>query len=107
MASIITQNIGTAAATGISPTPQQNAPSREQSTRQQSSTNEVQRAVSIQASKLVPGEVKGGDTKRSVTVPKRVEAGFSQNQSERAPREGESRESTTEGVPERKARAVA
>ena len=104
MASIITQNIGTAAAASITPT-QVAPPTRDQSARP-ITTSEVNRLASQEAVRNGAGNVKGGDQKRPVQVPKRVEASYS-------PSDGESikREQVGEGEasekPLRPTRAVA
>lgn len=104
MASIITQNIGTAAASAGAQ-PQVAPPVRDQSTRPITS-NEVNRTASQEATRNLAGNVKGGDQKRSVQVPKRVEASYSARDGE-----GIKKEASTEGAreeqPKRPARAVA
>jgi hypothetical protein len=104
MASIITQNIGTAAASAGAQ-PQIAPPTRDQSARPITST-EVNRTASQEATRNLAGNVKGGDQKRSVQVPKRVEASYSARDGEGVKKEQVVENEVAE-KPQRPARAVA
>lgn len=107
MASIITQNIGKAAAAAVAPT-QVTPPVRDQSARPITST-EVNRTASQEATRNLAGNIKGGDQKRPVQVPKRVEASFSPRDSEGVKKEqiGEGPEGDSTEKSQRPTRAVA
>ena len=104
MASIITQNIGTAAVSSGAQ-PQIAPPTRDQTARPITS-NEVNRIASQEATRNLPGSIKGGDQKRAVQVPKRVEASYSPRDGEGVKKE-QAAEAESIDKPPRPARAVA
>lgn len=106
MASIITQNIGAAAASVAQPTQPVVTAARDQTARPVTQ-EQVQRA-SQEAARSLAQTIKNNGNNRPVQIPSRVEASF-QAQRDKKAENGEEERATEEApaAPEKKSRAIA